>query len=138
MAKPSRETSQHILTTGPVLAQRRGLSAAVQGRHLSWEGNSLPSHHHSIIWRPSSQSPVRALALLGFMGSRPTRRVCGPPSTSQSLRTFPKHPEAAAEAPAAERGGRMALSLPDSALGSAPGHLLFSQHQDIESRSASL
>lgn len=31
----------------------------------------------------------------------------------------------------------MAPSLPDSALSSAPGRLLFSQHQDIESRSTS-
>lgn len=33
MTKPSRETSQHLLTTGPVLAQRGGLPAAVQSHH---------------------------------------------------------------------------------------------------------
>jgi len=76
MAKPSREASQHVLPTGPGLAQRGGLPAAVQGHHRSWEGNNLLPHHHSILWRPPSRSPVRTLALLGFMGGVRLYQTC--------------------------------------------------------------
>lgn len=129
MAKPFGESP----STPSPLAQRGALVCLLPSQATTCPGQGTAHSHStaasfgdlSLLCTHWHCSASRAPALL--------ERSVFPPA----LLVLSKSPRTSySDSSCGSVGGRMAPSLSDGALSSAPGRLLFSQHQDIESRAA--